>query len=89
MRNIAEGFGRYDHKEFANFIKIALASEFETRSNLIEALDKRYISEQESEDGLRLTRRAITCAVRFREYLIATPTPPPRKRKKKPRGAEL
>lgn len=31
-RNIAEGFGRYDHKEFAQFLKIAVGSIQETRS---------------------------------------------------------
>ena len=44
-RNIAEGFGRYDHKEFAQFVKIALGSLNETRNNIIEAFDRGYISE--------------------------------------------
>lgn len=62
-RNIAEGFGRYDHKEFANFLKIAVASEFETRNNILEAFDKGYVTEEERDTGLKLTRRAIRAVV--------------------------
>jgi four helix bundle protein len=79
-RNIAEGFGRYDHKEFANFMKIALASEFEVRDCLIDAYDRKYISQKEMNDGLRLARRAIGAATKLRHHLLTTPTPPPRPR---------
>ena len=77
-RNIAEGFGRYDHPEFATFVKIALGSEQETRNNIFEAYAKRYITLDERDAGLRLCRRAIGAAARFRLYLRSTPTPPPK-----------
>ena len=78
-RNIAEGFGRYDHKEAAQFIKIALGSEQETINNIIEAFDKGFISVEERDAGLRLARRAIGAATKFRQYLVSTPTPRPPK----------
>jgi four helix bundle protein len=79
-RNIAEGFGRYDHKEFANFLKIAVASEFEVRDALIEASDRRYITQDELNQGLILTRRAISAAAKLRQHLVGTPTPQPKRR---------
>jgi hypothetical protein len=33
-RNIAEGFGRYDPREFARYLRIARASLMETRNHL-------------------------------------------------------
>lgn len=77
-RNIAEGFGRYDHKEFALFMKFALGSESETRDNLIDAFDKKYISQEEMDAGLKLAKRAIAAGTKFRQYLLTTPTPPPK-----------
>ena len=76
-RNIAEGFGRYDHKEFAMFVKIALGSLNETRNNVIEAFDRGYISDQERQKALGLSRRAIAAASRLRAYLLRTKAPDP------------
>ena len=70
-RNIAEGFGRFDGKEFAQFLKIAVASEFETRNHILDAFDKKYISEEERDAAILLTRRAITAATRLRTYLLS------------------
>jgi four helix bundle protein len=44
MANIAEGFGRYSDKEFANFLSIAHASVSEVQSHLYVALDLNYIN---------------------------------------------
>jgi four helix bundle protein len=82
-RNIAEGFGRYDHKEFAQFMKFALGSECETRDSLIDAFDKKYITKEEMDAGLKLARRAIAAATKFRHYLLTTPTPSPNSKLKK------
>lgn len=76
-RNIAEGFGRYDHKEFALFMKFAIGSESETRDNLIDAFDKKYITQEEMDAGLKLAKRAMAAGTKFRQYLLTTPTPPP------------
>ncbi len=70
-RNIAEGFGRYNRKEFANFLKIAIGSEFETRDNILDAQKLGYLSSDEAQLGLTLSRRAITAATRLRQYLLS------------------
>ena len=67
-RNIAEGFGRYDHKEFALFMKFALGSESETRDNLIDVFDKKYVTQEEMDAGLKLAKRAIAAGTKFRHY---------------------
>ena len=46
MANIAEGFGRYSDKEFANFLNIAHSSVCEVQSHLYVALDLGYIEEE-------------------------------------------
>jgi four helix bundle protein len=74
-RNIAEGFGRYDHKEFAHFMKVALGSESETKDILIDAFDKKYITQTELDAGIKVAERAIGAATKFRQYLVNTPTP--------------
>ena len=74
-RNIAEGFGRFDAKEFANFLKIAISSEMEVRNHFIDAFDKGYIDESEREDAINLTRRAITLAARLLRYLLSPRNP--------------
>lgn len=43
-RNIAEGFARYSHAEFARFLGIALGSLAELQTLLDEALARRFVS---------------------------------------------
>ena len=43
-RNIAEGFGRFHHPEFAQFARIARGSEEEVLNHLFAAQRKKYIS---------------------------------------------
>src|SRR5437773_12347900 len=40
--NISEGFGRYKHDDFANFLSIARASLMETQNHLTHARDQQY-----------------------------------------------
>lgn len=44
-RNIAEGFGRYKPRPFAQYLEYARASLMETQSSLIEARQRHYLSE--------------------------------------------
>ena len=44
-RNIAEGFGRFGPAEFAQYLNWARASLMETRSSLIEARQRKFVTE--------------------------------------------
>jgi four helix bundle protein len=74
-RNIAEGFGRYRHREFAHFVRIAKASEAEVLNHLIDAQDQRLITADEFQITERLTKRAIKAANGLIRYLESTPDP--------------
>ena len=43
-RNIAEGFARYKHKEFAQFVRIANGALAEVLDHFIDAVDNGYLS---------------------------------------------
>ena len=58
-RNIAEGFGRFHHPEFARFARIAQASEQETLNHLYRARNRRYITPAEFEDAAHAARKAL------------------------------
>lgn len=68
-RNIAEGFGRFAPPQFANFLRIAVGSEMETRNQIIKAWQRGALTDQQKGDGLLLCRRAVAAAVRLRLYL--------------------
>jgi four helix bundle protein len=68
-RNIAEGFGRYKPKVFADFVRIAKGSETEVLSILMEARTDRLITEAEFPKFETAARRAIGTAVGLIRYL--------------------
>ena len=68
-RNIAEGFGRFRPKEFAQYVRIAKASECEVRDLLIEAHQRRLVNQSERDEYLLLARRAIGAATGLVRYL--------------------
>ena len=45
--NIAEGFGRFRHREFAQFLRIAAASLNEVRDDLIPGHANRYVTDEQ------------------------------------------
>ena len=59
-RNTAEGFGRFYPKEFARFLRIAVASLHETMNQLHHARDRGYLTAAEHVRLVGLTKRAIT-----------------------------
>jgi len=83
-RNIAEGFGRYGHPDFARFVTIARSSLKELLDSTDEALIKRYIDVAEHKSLNQAIKNAMASANSLRRYLASTPTPEecrPRKRK--------
>jgi four helix bundle protein len=82
-RNIAEGFARFKHKEFAQFVRIAKGSEAEVLNHLIDARDQRLITDDEFLLAEHLTKRALKAANGLIRYLESTPdVPTPRYVKK-------
>jgi four helix bundle protein len=75
-RNIAEGFGRFLHGDFARFVRIAKASEVELLDHFNEAFDSGYLSDTERRDLEHAARKAIKAANGLIRYLESTPDPP-------------
>lgn len=69
-RNIAEGFGRFAPIQFANFLRIAIGSELETRNQILKAWQRGAITDEEHCAGVVLCKRAIAAAVGLRRYLV-------------------
>jgi len=77
-RNIAEGFARFKHKEFAQFVRIAKGSEAEVLNHLIDARDQRLITDDEFLLAEHLIKRALKAANGLIRYLESTPDVAPR-----------
>jgi four helix bundle protein len=71
--NIAEGFGRQTHREFARFLSIARGSLQETDNHLQDAFDCHYVSASDFARLSDLTRRALVTTTRLQSYLLRTP----------------
>ena len=74
-RNLAEGFSRYRHPDFARFVTIARASLGELLDSLDEALAKHYVARRQFEDLDQAIRKAMASANALRRYLHHSPTP--------------
>ena len=72
-RNIAEGFGRVYHPEFARFAIIAKASEQEVLNHFIDAHQRRYLTDVELDCGDHAARKAIKVLNGLIAYREATP----------------
>jgi four helix bundle protein len=72
-KNIAEGFGRKTHREFARFCYIARGSEQEVLDSFIEAHQKRYISSIELDRSDHAARKALKVLNGLIAYLDSTP----------------
>lgn len=77
-RNIAEGFARFKHKEFAQFVRIAKGSEAEVLNHLVDAHDQRLITDDEFLLTEHLVKRALKAANGLIRYLESTPDVPAR-----------
>jgi four helix bundle protein len=76
-RNIAEGFGRYNHPEMAQFLGFAKASIVETHNHLCDGCDSGYWSATDSERVQALADRAAACTTGLISYLKRTRAPSP------------
>lgn len=86
-RNIAEGFARFKHKEFAQFARIAKGSEAEVLNHFIDATDRGYLSPEEFQQFEHAAKKALKAINGLIRYLENTPDPPQfRPRAHKARG---
>jgi len=70
-RNIAEGFGRFAPIQFANFLRIAIGSEMETKNQILKAWQRGAITDEEYWAGSLLCKRAIGAAIGLRRYQLS------------------
>jgi four helix bundle protein len=79
-RNIAEGFARYKHKEFAQFVRIAKGSIAEVMDAFIDAVDSGYLPAAELPRHEHSCKKALSAINGLIRYLESTPDPPSNKR---------
>jgi four helix bundle protein len=75
-RNIAEGFGRRGHKEFARFLNISLSSLKEVEDGLIECMDNNWATDEEIAEALRFCKRTTVATSRLRNAIKDKPDLP-------------
>jgi four helix bundle protein len=69
VRNVAEGFGRFNPGQFAAFLDISRASALETKALLRKGLDVSYWSEEEFTRLDTLADRGLQALAKFQRYL--------------------
>jgi four helix bundle protein len=74
-RNIAEGFARWKHRDFAKFVRIAKSSEVELLNHFKEARKNKHISESEQGKLEHAARKAIKAANGLIRWLENNPDP--------------
>ena len=74
-RNVAEGFGRYKHREFAQFLVIARGSLFEIEDHLRDGLVRGYWDREAAKDIHDLCNRTIAAVTYFIRYLKSSEAP--------------
>jgi four helix bundle protein len=59
VSQISEGFGRFDPLDFARFVKMARASLIECKNHLVDAVDRRHISEETRKEHAERAEAAL------------------------------
>ena len=80
-RNIAEGYARYKHKEFAQFMRVANGSLGEVLDHFIDAVDNGYMTPDEFPRHEHACKKALKATTALIRYLESTPDPPRKKPK--------
>ena len=68
-RNIAEGFGRFNPREFEQYTRWAKASLMETQNHLLHGKTEKYFSQADFEKAHRLSKRAVGATKGLNRYL--------------------
>ena len=68
-RNLAEGFVKYNPREFARYANIAKGSLGELQNHMLHAKALGYLSERQYLEGWRLLGRAFRATNRLHRYL--------------------
>jgi len=68
-RNIAEGFGRRSHADFARFLDVARGSLAESQNHLQDAVDRGHLDATEFQRLNSLSERASAAVARLQRYL--------------------
>jgi four helix bundle protein len=68
-RNIAEGFGRRSHADFARFLDVARGSLAESQNHLQDAVDRGYMDDREFERLNGVSARACAAVARLQQHL--------------------
>jgi four helix bundle protein len=74
--NVSEGFYRFRHGDFVNFLVIAYGSLGECLDQLDDGLESGYFTPAQHLEMKRLCLRAMKANTRFRVWLETHPTPP-------------
>jgi four helix bundle protein len=72
-RNIAEGYGRYGHREFARFLGITRGSLFEIEDHLRDGIARGYWNATATKELHDLCNRTIAAVTYFIRYLRSHP----------------
>jgi four helix bundle protein len=83
--NISEGFGRLTHREFHRFLDVSRTSVAEVENGLGEAVERRYLTDEEIRTALNLCKRTRVAASRLMGYLKQQPDPPRNRWPRRPR----
>jgi four helix bundle protein len=81
-RNIAEGFGRYVPRDFAQYLRIANGSLMETTNHLHDGVDRGYFKPEQVADLVILAKRSSAATTRLIRYLQQASNPRTRERPK-------
>ena len=73
--NIAEGFGRKTHKDFAHFLDFARGSLNESQNHIRDCRDRHYVTAEECRALIILAKRACGATAALQRYLRSTPDP--------------